>query len=264
MKRITIITALLLAMAGVVRADEPMRLASTSVVGSGVSAAACAAQTGNVLAEGFEGGASSCGAETGVSTCNSSWSSTKGTNGAIAIETSPGTPSEGANCTKSMHTSVALSGGATYVSFDNGSAIVHSSYNVTITFYVYVHSYTLPADYDYTNLVNFCATSGISDCFGSLAFYRDTTHPRLRAYSDSNSSASAALTTDTWYKITIYLDAARAAGGSYFAINDGTHVTFTRLANNYRYLNIGIPSGLDADETVDVYIAYITINKDTP
>jgi hypothetical protein len=40
MKRLAIITALLLAMAGVVRADEPMRLASTMVVGSGVSAAA--------------------------------------------------------------------------------------------------------------------------------------------------------------------------------------------------------------------------------
>lgn len=236
----------------------------SDLVGSGGGAVAscsspeCASTCLMAATEGFEGGSNACG--TGDSLCINTWSGT----GSPTLTNSPGTASEGTNCTTSIRFNA--NHADSYALWNYGSNAGTSTTDIIA--YIYIadtisfnawssrnilswqsHATTFPSGYNVdVNLYNAGGTYQIY-CNGGTE------------------STKTDLQTNTWIKITSHLDGTTAAD-SYCKIEDGTtttcdtngECTFTRGTAEVQYLFLGAAT-IDADDVIDIYFAYVSISQ---
>lgn len=214
--------------------------------GAEVGSACSTPSDGDELNEGFIG----VGYE-------NSWSETIGATGVVDEDhTLTGSPPAG-SCSEGLLTSVTTSGGATYSTWDRGSAITSSSNDVDVKAEFRINSYTLPNQFDQIRVLGWDADGTPGQGVGSSRIEWNGSSLAIHCQGASVSTEDT-ISTGTWYTLTIHLDA--TAASSYCQIDSGAQRTFTRNSEDGQYLIAGPSDLLDADEAVAIEWGRVWIN----
>jgi hypothetical protein len=195
------------------------------------AAASCTTPTGTTLTESFGDSSTSCWTS-GPSTCNNTWTINLGT--AHSIINSPGTPPANTSCTKSLQIAQAGAEAEVYIALGKAAATPMDWYGE-----VYLTSHSLDS-YATADLVGFSLRASLSIFNAGGDLY-------LIGRGSSNSEGTL-ITTGTWYKVRVHLEA--GANASYVSVNDGASDTFTQNAETATNLVIG------ANDTVTYTAVY--------
>lgn len=211
--------------------------AAVQAVCGASGAATCTTPTGDELTESFgDGTAAECWSGLGGTTCSVTWTVAAGT---PTIADVPIGSSSNTACTKGL--SFDASSAAVNIYKDLGAGTIANNVQTVINFSMYIDSSSLA---QYTNLI-------LVSLVGAASMTSTTSYVRIGLNKSTTGTGSAtkiiALATDscvinfaedTWYNITVTLDAAGAAGGS--SISDGTNsCTFQRDTDASRYVYVG-------------------------
>ena len=231
MKRLVFIFAFLLCCSAIqVQARGIMTMCGA---GTGAAAPACTTPTGDELTESFGEGSTSCWTS-GSSVCNNTWTVATGS---PSIANVPAGAADNTACTKGLYFDAAES-----LRVDLGDGTISNNVQVVINATIYIDSSSM-AGYALVNLLSLNGTAGgipSSTAYAALAITRQTslTGSATKFRVVGASTCDIDFSEDTWYNITITLDAAGAANGS--TLSDGTNsCNFTRDTDASRYVHVG-------------------------
>ena len=145
------------------------------------------------------------------------------------------------------------------VYWDNGSAIARATYNVDVEFSIYINSATV-TDGSSIRLVGIGPRTGVSSGTMFLRIANTSGQLSFDAYG-SNDSLNTNVSVNTKYTVKLHSDTTLTE--SYIQIDGGTQRTFSRSANDMRYVFIGSIFGEGADEAVSFEIGHITVTTYT-
>lgn len=147
-------------------------------------------------------------------------------------------------CNSALVCSNGTDGVEAFKLYDLGSTIDTSSTALDVTQWIYVH--TAPGNNDLIRIwgMNNSVSSATSSevCGLNLTNAAGVVWIGIAA-----TTTYTNIPTGEWVKVAVHLDP--TAASSTFTVNDGDSQTFTRANNSVRYLRIGAPSSLDANDT---------------
>jgi len=215
--------------------------AATTVSGrpcpGGAGTTSCTTPIGDELTESFGDSSSSCWSG-GDSTCNNTWTVVTGSPTIAAVPA--GAPSNTA-CTNGISFDTTSAAETLYK--DLGDGTIPNNVQVVITFSMYIDSSSI-VGYSYSALVALNASNTSLESvtlYSSVGLNKNTAGTgvatKIAAFGNSD-SCTIDFAEDTWYNITLTLDAAASENGS--TLSDGTNsCNFTRDTDASRYLWAG-------------------------
>ena len=228
----------------------------------------CPATCSMTATEGFEGGSNVCWT-TGTAECVNVWANSGGT---WSLISSPGSPSEGDDCSKSLQV-VMTSATAAANTFDTGGTIDVSAQSVDLVAYWYPSAVTIAAYGYYSILDGNASADGSGNTPGSIYLTNRDGEWAIYGTGSGNSAfividADSTLT-PAWFLLTLHIDT--TAANSYISIAGDTACSggsedtatckkFTSNDNDFRYMVLGPAMGAgDGEDGTHVYgYAYIS------
>lgn len=147
-------------------------------------------------------------------------------------------------CNSSLVCSNGTDGVEGFKLLDLGSTINTASTAINITQWIYIH--TAPGNNDLIRV--FTINNSVSSATSSEVAGINVTNAAGTVWIGLSSSITYTnIPTGEWVKVAIHLDT--TSSSSTFTVNDGDSQSFTNANTQFRYVRIGAPASLDANDT---------------